>query len=112
MLPKFGPFKWAMVQWTAYITLIWTFQMEKGLMDDPFYDNLDHLKWTTYIKITWTIHISSIWAVQIEDGPLDHLYYGNMYGKNKCFCFALKWFMFAAGKLFQWTTYITLIWTV
>ena len=56
MLHKFGPSKWTKVQWTSYITLIWTVQMDVGPMDLPYYVNLDRpngrpSKWTT---VHWT----------------------------------------------------------
>ena len=44
--------KWTTVQWTAYVTSIWTVQMDDGPMDRPCNVNLD--------------------------GPLDRLYYGNL----------------------------------
>ena len=41
ILRQFGPSKWTAVQWTAYVTLIWTVQMDDGLMDRLCYTNLD-----------------------------------------------------------------------
>ena len=52
MLRQFGPSKWTTVQWTAYVTSIWTVQMDDGPMDRP--------------------------CDVILDGPLDRLYYGNL----------------------------------
>ena len=52
MLHQFGPSKRQMVQWTAYVTSIWTVQMDSSPMDRPCYVNLD--------------------------GPSDHVYYANL----------------------------------
>ena len=52
MLRQFRPSKWTTVQWTVYVTSIWTVQMDDGPMDSPCYVNLD--------------------------GPLERLYYGNL----------------------------------
>ena len=41
MLRQFGPSKWTMVQWTAYVTSILTVQMNDSPMDRPCYVNLD-----------------------------------------------------------------------
>ena len=84
MLCQFGPSKWTTVEWTAYVTSIWTVQMEDGPMDRLCYVNLDRLngrrsngpsmlrqfgpsKWTT-------VH----WTVVHLNGPLDHLYLANL----------------------------------
>ena len=91
MLSQFGPTKWTVVQWTAYVTSIWTVQMDDGPMDRVCYINLGcpnrrqsdgpptlrqfgPFKWT---MVQWTVHETSIWTVQM-DGPLDRLYYGNL----------------------------------
>ena len=81
MLLQFGPSKWTAVQWTAYVTSVWTVQMDDGPMDRLCYVNLDRpngqrsngppmlrqfgpSKWTTMV-----FHL---------DGPLDRLYYGKL----------------------------------
>ena len=84
MLRQFGPSKWTGVQWTAYVTPIWTVQMDVGPTDRLCYVNFDRpngrrsnglsmlgqfgpSKWTT-VQYT-VVHL---------DSPLDHQYYGNL----------------------------------
>ena len=60
MLSHFGPTKWTVVQWTAYVTSIWTVQMDDGPMDRPCNVNLDRPNGRR------SIGPSSIWMVQID----------------------------------------------
>ena len=59
MLCLFGLSKWTRVQWTAYVTSIWTVQM------------------TT---VQWTVHVTSIRTVQMDDSLLDHRPFGQSIG--------------------------------
>ena len=45
MLREFGPSKLTTVQWTTYVTLIWTVQMDDGPMERLSYVNLDRPSW-------------------------------------------------------------------
>ena len=85
MLSHFGPTKWKVVQWAAYVTSIWTVQMDDGPMDSVCYVNLDRpnrqqsdgppmlrqfgpFKWT---MVQWTVYVPSIWTVQMDHGQMD-----------------------------------------
>ena len=80
--------KWTMIQWTAYVTSIWTVQMDDSSMDRLCYVNLDRpngrrsngplsiwmVHWTAYITVIWTVQNygcePSFWSVQKYDcGP-------------------------------------------
>ena len=41
LIELIGPFKWMVVQWTAYVTLIWSAQIDDGPMDHLYYVNFD-----------------------------------------------------------------------
>ena len=80
MLSQFGPTKWTVVQWTAYVTSIWTVQMDDGPMDRVCYVNLDRPNrqqsdWPPTLRqfgpFKWTM---VQWTVVHLDSPLDHLF--------------------------------------
>ena len=84
MLRQFGPSKWTVVQWTAYVKSIWTVQMDDGPMDSLCYAKLDRPNGQRsngppmlrkYGLSKWTM---VQWTVVHLDGPLDNLYYGNL----------------------------------
>ena len=82
MLSQFGPSKWTTVQWTAYVTSIWTVHIDDGPMDHQCYINLNRANqrrsngpssiwtdhWTAYIMVIWTVQNNgcgpSFWIVQ------------------------------------------------
>ena len=49
--------KWTVIHWTAYVTLIWTIQMDKAPLD---------------------AYVTSICTVQMDKGPMNRLYYVNL----------------------------------
>ena len=75
--------KWTVVQWTAYVMLIWSVQMDNGPMDHLYCVNLNRpnrrqsngspmlrkfglfkwaaVKWTTYFTLVWIIQTNIIY---------------------------------------------------
>ena len=55
MLRQFGPSKWTVVQWNAYVTSIWTVQMNDCTMDCLCYVNLDLPNGPNGPSSIWTV---------------------------------------------------------
>ena len=73
MLRQFGLSKWTMVQWTDYVTSIWTVQMDDGPMDRLCCVNLDRLYYSNLDRPKlrlWTVILDrpklQLWAVILD----------------------------------------------
>ena len=77
MLRQFGPSKLKAVQWTAYVTSIWTVQIKGGPMDRLCYVNLDRPNGR---RSNGPSMLTQIWNVQMENGPMDCRPFGGSIG--------------------------------